>query len=300
MGGAAVTVVRYTREVVRARDEVRLLNASLEERVAVRTSELVRANEEVQRFAYIVTHDLRAPLVNIMGFTSELEGSVKSMQALLEKSKAVIDPGDSLAEQARIAATEDVPEAIDFIRSSTKKMDALINAILKLSREGRRQLKPERINLDELIKASLAAVQHQLSAANGSVELKLGVRSIVTDRLALEQVIGNLLDNAVKFRSEHRRLAIEVRTAHAARRQTRIEIIDNGRGIAERDLERVFELFRRAGQQDQPGEGIGLAHVRTMVRNLGGDITVRSVLDEGTTFEVMLPNNYQAIGSPTV
>ena len=128
--------------------------------------------------------------MNIMGFTSELEGSVKSMQALLEKSKAVIDPGDSLAEQARIAATEDVPEAIDFIRSSTKKMDALINAILKLSREGRRQLKPERINFDELIKASLAAVQHQLSAANGSVELKLGVRSIVTDRLALEQVIG--------------------------------------------------------------------------------------------------------------
>ena len=78
VGGAAVTVVRYTREVVRARDEVRLLNASLEERVAVRTSELVRANEEVQRFAYIVTHDLRAPLVNIMGFTSNSKAASRA------------------------------------------------------------------------------------------------------------------------------------------------------------------------------------------------------------------------------
>ena len=73
-----------------------------------------------------------------------------------------------------------------------------------------------------------------------------------------------------------------------------IEIADNGRGIAEQDRERVFELFRRSGAQDQPGEGIGLAHVRTVVRNLGGDITVTSALDEGTTFRVVLPRHLQA------
>jgi hypothetical protein len=91
-------------------------------RVSERTEELVRANEEIQRFAYIVTHDLRAPLVNIMGFTSELDETMQSIQ------KYVLAEGGTLEEheihEARQAASEDLPEAIGFIRSSTKKMDA--------------------------------------------------------------------------------------------------------------------------------------------------------------------------------
>jgi signal transduction histidine kinase len=299
VAGVSVTVLRYTREIARARDEVRVLNAGLEERVRERTADLVRANDEVQRFAYIVTHDLRAPLVNIMGFTSELEGSVNSLQALIDKSKAAVDPSDPVAEQARLAATVDVPEAIGFIRSSTKKMDGLIKAILKLSREGRREQRPERIDLGEVIQASAAAIRHQLDEAGGDLALRLGVSTIVTDRLSLEQILGNLLDNAVKFRSNGRPLRIEVRTGTASGGHIDIEVADNGRGIAEQDRERVFELFRRSGPQDHPGEGIGLAHVRTLVRNLGGDITVSSALDKGTTFRVVLPHTLQASGNPT-
>ena len=72
-----------------------------------------------------------------------------------------------------------------------------------------------------------------------------------------------------------------------------VEVADNGRGIAERDRERVFELFKRSGEQDQPGEGIGLAYVLTVIRNLGGEIRMTSVLDEGTTFRVVLPRELQ-------
>jgi len=292
VGGAAVTVLRYTREIVTTRDEVHTLNASLEHRVADRTADLTKANEEVQRFAYIVTHDLRAPLVNIMGFTSELETSVKSLHAFVEKSQPARDPADPLVEQARLAATVDVPEAIDFIRSSTKKMDGLINAILKLSREGRRQLRPEAVDLKDLVEASSAANQHQLAEAEGEIKLNFEVSTVFTDKLALEQVIGNLLDNAIKFRVANRPLKIRIQT-FARPGQITIEVADNGRGIAERDLERVFELFRRSGVQDQPGEGIGLAHVRTMVRNLGGDVTVSSVLNEGTAFRIVLPTHLE-------
>ena len=299
VAGVSVTVVRYTGEIARARDQVRVLNASLEQRVQERTADLARANDEVQRFAYIVTHDLRAPLVNIMGFTSELEGSVNSLQALIEKSKAASDLTDPVAQQARVAATVDVPEAIGFIRSSTRKMDGLIKAILKLSREGRREQRPERIDLGEVIQASAAAIRHQLDEAGGDLALRLGVSTIVTDRLSLEQILGNLLDNAVKFRSNGRPLRIGVRTGAACHDHIEIEVADNGRGIAEQDRERVFELFRRSGPQDQPGEGIGLAHVRTLVRNLGGDITVSSTLDKGTTFRVVLPHRLQASGNPT-
>jgi signal transduction histidine kinase len=184
---------------------------------------------------------------------------------------------------------QDLTEAIGFIRSSTKKMDNLINAILKLSREGRRTLRPEPVDLGEVIDASAAAIRHQVAAANGTIAVELDAPPVVHDRLALEQIFGNLFDNAVKYRSKERPLRIDVRAGVAPGDRIAIEIADNGRGIADQDRERVFELFRRSGVQDQPGEGIGLAYVRTVVRNLGGDITVTSRLDLGTTFRVVLP-----------
>jgi signal transduction histidine kinase len=296
VGGVIVTVFQYTRELAQARDLLSVMNTTLEERVKVRTADLAQANDEIQRFAYIVTHDLRAPLVNIMGFTSELEASVRSLQALIGKSKVSHDPDDPLVKEAGIA-TVDLAEAIGFIRSSTKKMDNLINAILKLSREGRRQLQPEQIELRDVIKTSAAAIQHQLSAANGEIIGQLNVPVFNSDRLSLEQVFGNLFDNAVKYRSSLRPLRIIVRACLEANDRIAIEIADNGRGIADQDLERVFELFRRAGTQDQPGEGIGLAQVRTIIRNLGGDITVTSALDKGTTFYIILPRQLVVPGS---
>jgi signal transduction histidine kinase len=296
IGGAAVTVLRYTRELGQARDEVSLLNTGLEARVKARTTDLARANEEIQRFVHIITHDLRAPLVSIVGFTGELEGSLKSMQALVDQSNADGERADLVLRQARVAATEDLPEAIGFIRSSTDKMDHLIDAILKLSREGRRSLRPERIELKPVIESSAAAIQHQLSEAGGEISLGLDIPAILSDRLSLEQIFGNLLDNAVKYRAKARPLRIEVQTRALPDGRIGIDVSDNGRGIAERDRERVFELFKRSGAQDQPGEGIGLAYVRAVVRNLGGDITVSSELDKGTIFRIVLPRELRLAG----
>jgi signal transduction histidine kinase len=291
IGGAAATVLRYTHELALARDEVGVLNADLEERVKDRTTDLARANDEIQRFVHIITHDLRAPLVSIVGFTGELEGRLKSMQALIDKSGAASDPADPILQDAVLAATEDVPEAIGFIRSSAAKMNNLINAIMKLSREGRRTLVRERIDLKEVITANAAAIQYQLSEAGGEINLSLDVPPLFNDRLSLEQIFGNLLDNAVKYRSQKRPLRIVVRARAGEGDRIVVEIEDNGRGIAEQDKKRIFELFKRSGAQDQPGEGIGLAYVQAVVRNLGGDISVTSALDEGTTFRVELPRD---------
>lgn len=293
VGAAVWMALRYTRELMAAREVVRDLNTGLEQRISERTEDLVRANEEVQRFAYIVTHDLRAPLVNIMGFTSELDATMKTIQTY------VLADGEPLSEQevkdARLAASEDLPEAIGFIRSSTRKMDALINAILKISRDGRRPLKPERIDLKELIESNANTVQHQVADSDGRIEIDVAVPPILSDRLSLEQIVGNLLDNAVKYRAPDRPIEIDVSARKMNGRQIVIDVKDNGRGIADQDHQRVFDLFRRSGTQDKPGEGIGLAHVRTLVRNLGGDITLESEFGRGTTFRVTLPEKLPTV-----
>lgn len=287
IGGAALVVAQYTRDILEARREVETLNASLERRVEERTEELIRANQEIQRFAYIVTHDLRAPLVNIMGFTSELQAALDAIRAYVLADDRRPSADEVL--EARRAAEEDLPEAIGFIRSSTRKMDSLINAILKISRDGRRELKIERIDLAALVTAAAAAVNHQVSASDGRIDVADTLPAIVSDRLSLEQIFGNLFDNAIKYRAADRPIEIAVTGRADGRSGLVVEFSDNGRGIAEEDHERVFELFRRSGAQDKPGEGIGLAHVRSLMRNLGGEIAVRSQLGKGTTFILHLP-----------
>jgi signal transduction histidine kinase len=289
MGAALFVVAQHIRALATSQAEIRQLNEGLEARVAERTEDLMQANQEIQRFAYIVTHDLRAPLVNIMGFTAELDTSLKALQAY------VLNDGKPLTEDeiqsARLAASEDLPEAIGFIRSSTRKMDGLINAILKISRDGRRQLKPEEIELTPMVETITASVHHQINESDGTIDLDIRAERINTDRLSIEQILGNLVDNAIKYRQPDRPLALKVRTMPEGRHMVRIEVEDNGRGIAEQDHERVFELFRRAGQQDKSGEGIGLAHVRSLARNLGGEISVSSRLGEGSTFVLRLPSD---------
>ncbi|MGV2085426.1 MULTISPECIES: sensor histidine kinase [unclassified Rhizobium] len=287
LGGALFVIFGHVSELSRTREEIMALNAGLEERVDERTHDVIRANQEIQKFAYIVTHDLRAPLVNIMGFLAEFDTSLKAVTAY------VLSEGKPLSENdvrdARLAVKEDLPEAMGFIRSSTRKMDALINAILKISRDGRRKIQPERVALKATIDATIASVQHQIVASEGKIETTIKVGDIVTDKFSLDQILGNLLDNAVKYHMPGRPLSLAVTAYPFGKGRIRIDVKDNGRGIAEKDHERVFELFRRAGEQDQQGEGIGLAHVRSLVRNLGGDITVTSELGAGSTFMIDLP-----------
>jgi hypothetical protein len=286
-------VQRNARQLERARDELAGTNANLERIVAYRTADLTEANEEIQRFAYIVSHDLRSPLVNIMGFTSELEALRKDIFAQIEKLKA------DLALLSAAAAMEgadveqlgqDFDEAIRFIKSSIGNMDRLINAVLKLSREGRRQFMPETINVKELFESISQTVAHR--AGEMGANLIIGeLPAVESDRLALEQIFANLVDNALKYGRPEEPLRIEI-NGRVSATQAIYEVKDNGRGIDPRDHQRVFELFRRAGTQDRPGEGIGLAHVRALLRRLGGSTGLTSDLGKGSTFTVTLPRRW--------
>ena len=277
---------RYVLEMQNARDALDAMNAGLESKVRDRTFDLTRANEEIQRFAYIVSHDLRAPLVNVMGFTSELEqaGKVIDRQMTAVETKA-----PKLVEQdALTAVREDLPESISFIRASTEKMDRLINAILKLSREGRRHLTPERLDMTAMAQGVADSVRHQADASDAEIIIE-PLPALESDRLSMEQILGNLVDNAVKYLDPSRPGRIVVSGRETGDGWVVYRIADNGRGISDRDHERIFELFRRSGKQDRAGEGLGLAFVRNSVRRLGGDITVESELGKGSTFMLKFP-----------
>jgi signal transduction histidine kinase len=292
LAGISIFLVRRS---ARARDaaEARLRdsNLNLEATVDQRTADLREANDEIQRFAYIVSHDLRSPLVNIMGFTSELE---QLRDDIFRRIATLASPAPADAAQSEIVLgsddrqlSQDFSEALQFIKSSIAKMDRLITAILNLTREGRRQFEAVPVDTRELIESIVKTVAHQASEANAEIRIE-PLPNIVGDRLALEQIFSNLIDNALKY------LRPGVPGEITVRGRTKLgfaifEVVDNGRGIDPKDHQRIFELFRRAGPQDRPGQGIGLAHVRALVRRLGGSMSVSSELHNGSTFTITLP-----------
>jgi signal transduction histidine kinase len=278
----------------RAQQVLKESNAELEANVAARTAELTAANEEIQKFAYIVSHDLRSPLVNIMGFTSELEALKGDLFDGLKSSPAHGSVSGSHGDQGLMNGgapstrlEEDFDEALNFIKASITKMDRLINAVLTISREGNRTLQPEPIDMNEMFDTITSAVAHQAQEADAEINVA-ALPTIVSDRLAIEQVFSNLVDNALKYLRTGVQGQISVKAKNQGNKVI-VEISDNGRGIERRDQIRIFELFRRAGVQDRPGEGMGLAHVRALVRRLGGSIAVDSTPGEGSVFRVALP-----------
>ena len=279
-------VAARTADLLRAQRELRHTNRNLEALVEARVGDLKLANEEIQRFAYIVSHDLRAPLVNVLGFTSELDSLRGDLAAFLDEVEREVPR--LVTPDRRLAIETDLPEALGFIRSSTQKMDRLISAILKLSREGRRKLTPEPIDVAALVDAQGKSLSQQLSARHAVLVVEGSLPALNSDRLAAEQIFGNLIENAVKYLSADRpgRVAVSGRAEGSL---LHYAISDNGRGIEAKDFERIFELFRRSGEQDTAGEGIGLAYVRNLARRLGGNVTVQSAYGEGSTFTVTLP-----------
>lgn len=280
---------RFTQELMDSRQALRDANAGLEQAVQERTSDLKRANGELQRFAYIVSHDLRSPLVNVMGFTSELEVATKRLGEMLADARKTrpetLYPGtDELIEQ-------DLPEAIHFIRTSTQKMDRLINAILQLSRQGNRTLNPTWLDMNRVISDVAESLKVRAEQAEAEIIVAPNQPEIYGDRVAMEQILSNLIENAIKYNHPDRPPIVRI-TGRRIGQTAEFRVTDNGRGIDARDFDRVFDLFRRSGTQDRPGEGIGLAHVRAVVYRLGGSILLESELGVGTTFILSIPLHY--------
>ncbi|MEZ4667646.1 MAG: PAS domain S-box protein [Anaerolineae bacterium] len=255
-------------------------NNELERRVEERTRELQRANDEVKNFAYIVSHDLRAPLVNLKGFASELRSALTVVET--ECSQVFETMGTESRKALEQVMKDDIPEALRFIETSVSQMDSFTKAILKLSRLGRSEFEFVPVDVRLLVERILAA--HAYEIERQGVEVELGeLPIIVADHMAMEQIFGNILTNALTYLSPERTGKIEIRS-EVGDDEILFQIRDNGRGIAKADMDKVFAPFRRAGKQDKPGEGMGLAYVQMLVQRHGGRIWCDSQLNSGTVF----------------
>ncbi|HKJ40059.1 MAG TPA: ATP-binding protein, partial [Anaerolineales bacterium] len=242
------------------------LQSELEQR-QIFIDELEVKNAELERFTYTVSHDLKSPLVTITGFLGYLE------------------------QDATTGNVERVKSGIDRISRAARKMQALLNDLLELSRIGRIMNAPEDVPFTEIVNEAIDHVRGQLDALDAIVESQTEYPVIHGDRIRLVEVVQNLIDNAVKYSSPKTKPRIEIGTNGANENGDAVFFVrDNGIGIDEEYHDRIFGLFNKLDAQSE-GTGIGLSLVKRIIEVHNGRIWVTSEKGKGSTFHFTLPTS---------
>lgn len=244
---------------------LRKLNAELEQRVADRTAQLEAKNKELETFAYSVSHDLKAPLRGIDGYSRFLK----------EDYGAVLD--------------EEGQTFLANIRRAAAQMSQLIDDLLAYSRLDRQRIRRVPIDLAQLVQTLLAEQQEAIAARAAKITQKNLDVTVMADPDGLATALRNLLDNALKFTPETREPAIEIGCETTGKGHL-IWVQDNGVGFDMQFQERIFEIFQRLHRAETyPGTGVGLALVRRAMARIGGTVWAESEAGKGATFYLQLP-----------
>ncbi|MBI5539757.1 MAG: PAS domain S-box protein [Bacteroidia bacterium] len=245
--------------------EILKLNDELEKRVADRTAQLLSTNKELESFSYSISHDLRAPLRAIYGFSQILSTRHRS----------------SLKEEGQ--------QYMDYIVEASVRMEQLINDLLNYSRLGRKSLDMRPISLCNIINNVYSDFKQRLDEVGAGFNIDHELPVISGDESLLRQIFTNLIENAITYRRTDVNLEININCDYTAK-GCLIKISDNGIGIPKEYWEKIFNIFQRLHNEDKyPGTGIGLATVKKAVNMLNGNIWVESVVGKGSVFYILLP-----------
>jgi signal transduction histidine kinase len=225
---------------------------------------LEQQNDELTRFTYTVSHDLRSPLVTIKGFLGMLNRDLKDNRP------------------------EKIQSDFDRIANATDKMDALLSDLLELSRIGRIAHPPKEIDSVRLIQDAIDSIDARIRSRSAAVKIVTDLPTLFGDRTRLREVFENLIDNAIKYMGQQTDPVVEIGIRNQNDKQV-LYVKDNGMGIEKEYQERIFRLFEKLNPAIE-GTGVGLALVKRIIETHGGEIWVESEgLDKGTTFCFTLP-----------
>jgi signal transduction histidine kinase len=246
--------------------------------------DLAEKNKELETIVYTVSHDLRSPLVNVQGFSRQLNRACDKIRAVMTAHTA----GGALPLELQQPLEAAIPQALHFINAGVTKMDLLLNGLLRYSRYGRVSLNIVPLDMQRLIGDAIASIKFQLDEAKCEVRVET-LPQCWGDPVQTNQVFANLLDNALKYRSPIRPLKVlisgRVEETHAI-----YSVADNGVGIAPQHQAKVFEIFHRLEPEQTAGEGLGLTIAQRVLERQKGKIWVEST-GEGSTFFISLPKS---------
>lgn len=246
-------------------------------------SELENRNKELQQLIFIASHDLRSPLVNVMGFARELQNSIGELRKAIEQICPALEREGELAR----LLDQDIPECLNYIAASTAQMDRLLKSLLKISRLGQSVPHREVLDMPVFMEQLIQGLDYQIRTAEAEVQVG-ALPPCRADVAQLSQVFSNLLSNALKYLDPNRRGIIRV-SGWDSEYSVIYCVEDNGIGIAPQDHERVFHpLIRIAGHRSE-GEGLGLTVVKTVVEKHGGKVWLDSAPGRGSEFFISLP-----------
>ena len=273
--------------------------AALQATLEARAQELTQVNDNLRQqkqdndmFIYSVSHDLRAPLVNLQGFSRELQVSCDELRTMLDTAH-VPD-----TERTRITRVLDgnLNEALHFLRTAVTRSASIIDALLRISRAGRLEYQWQRVSVARAV-ARVVESLHQAIVERGATVSVSELPPVWGDPTAIEQIFANLIGNAVNYLDPSRAGRIEIGTleqaprvdGERAPRMRTYYVRDNGLGIPDACMPKMFSAFQRLHGDRAKGDGIGLALVRRVTERHGGQAWVESAEGAGSTFYVTLP-----------
>ncbi len=252
-------------DLITVRDQLTDLNRELEQRVKQRTEELEKANKELESFAYSVSHDLRAPLRHIEGYTKMIIGELN----------------DKLNDRTR--------KYLNTISYSINRMGSLIDKLLSFSRLGRTPMMSAPVNLEKVVNEILLELKDNISGRK--IEINVGsLPNVYGDPLLLRTALTNLISNSIKFTRNNPQAKIEFNLIQEDNNYYTFCLSDNGAGFDMKYVHKLFGVFQRLHSDRQfEGTGIGLANVQKIITRHGGTIYAEGEINKGASFYFTLP-----------